>query len=89
MLFAIKLKIYNSKMKFIFIFFIKTYRVLISPLFPSSCRFTPTCSAYALEAVQTYGAIKGSILAIKRIFKCHPFHDGGFDPVPGNKNCNH
>lgn len=47
-----------------------------------TCRFTPTCSEYALEALQRYGAIKGSYLSVRRILKCHPFHKGGFDPVP-------
>lgn len=61
---------------------IRFYRRNISPMFPPCCRFTPTCSAYALEAVEKYGALKGGYLAIKRILKCHPFHPGGYDPVP-------
>ena len=65
----------------IIIFFIKIYRLLISPLLPATCRFTPTCSSYSLEALNRYGFIKGLYLAIKRIFKCHPFHPGGYDPV--------
>jgi putative membrane protein insertion efficiency factor len=59
-----------------------TYRLFISPLFPPSCRFTPSCSQYALEAVEVHGALKGSWLAIRRILRCHPFNPGGFDPVP-------
>ncbi|MFF2482027.1 membrane protein insertion efficiency factor YidD [Paenibacillus sp. NPDC058071] len=58
------------------------YRKAISPLKPPTCRFYPTCSAYALEALEKHGAVKGSWLAAKRIARCHPFHPGGFDPVP-------
>jgi putative membrane protein insertion efficiency factor len=60
---------------------IKIYRYMISPLLPNSCRFTPSCSEYSLEAVNKYGALKGSYLSCKRILKCHPFHPGGYDPV--------
>ncbi|MFN3196468.1 MAG: membrane protein insertion efficiency factor YidD [Chlorobiota bacterium] len=69
-------------MKKLLIGIIKVYKSLISPLFPNTCRFHPTCSTYAMEAIHEYGAIKGVYLAIKRISKCHPFHNGGFDPVP-------
>ncbi|EUJ42066.1 membrane protein insertion efficiency factor YidD [Brochothrix campestris] len=69
-------------MKHIFLFLIKGYRKLISPLFPPSCRFYPTCSTYGLEAVQKFGAIKGGYLALKRIIKCQPLHPGGIDMVP-------
>ena len=65
-----------------FCFLIHAYQICISPLFPASCRFTPTCSAYALEAIQKYGPGKGLFLSIKRILKCNPFHEGGYDPVP-------
>lgn len=58
------------------------YRKFVSPLKPPTCRFYPTCSAYALEALEKHGALRGSVLAVKRIVKCHPFHPGGFDPVP-------
>lgn len=61
---------------------IRFYRSYISPLKPPCCRFTPTCSEYALEAIQKYGPVKGSWLAVKRISKCHPFHKGGYDPLP-------
>ena len=61
---------------------IVAYRRWISPALPARCRFYPSCSAYALEAVGTHGAIKGIGLAIWRLLRCHPFHPGGFDPVP-------
>jgi len=61
---------------------IRGYRQVISPLFPPTCRFMPTCSEYALQAVSTYGLIKGGWLSLKRILKCHPFHPGGYDPLP-------
>ncbi len=61
---------------------IKGYRRFISPLFPPSCRFQPTCSQYALEAIDRFGTLQGGWLAMKRILRCHPFHPGGYDPVP-------
>lgn len=69
-------------MKKILIGIIKLYQKIISPLTPPSCRFYPTCSHYGIEAVEKHGALKGSWLAVRRISKCHPFHEGGFDPVP-------
>jgi len=68
-------------MKKILINLINFYRKHISPLKSPSCRFYPSCSKYALEAIEKYGAFKGSRLAIKRILKCHPFNKGGYDPV--------
>ncbi|QXM07022.1 membrane protein insertion efficiency factor YidD [Crassaminicella indica] len=68
-------------MKEILIGMVKIYRRYISPLKPQTCRFYPTCSQYALEALEKYGAIKGTIISIKRILKCHPFHSGGYDPL--------
>lgn len=64
---------------------IYAYRRFISPLKPPTCRFYPTCSEYALEALEQHGALKGSYLTVIRICKCHPFHPGGIDHVPPNK----
>lgn len=72
----------------IFIKLIRFYQVAISPLKPPTCRFYPTCSQYGLEAVRRFGALQGGVLTIKRICKCHPFHPGGFDPVPEKKEKN-
>lgn len=66
------------------IFIIQLYRTVISPLLPQSCRFYPTCSRYAIEAIKSHGVLKGSCLSAKRIVRCNPFNDGGFDPVPNN-----
>jgi putative membrane protein insertion efficiency factor len=78
-------QIYNIIIKtitFPFIIIIKIYQLLISPLFPSSCRYTPTCSYYAAEALKKHGLFKGGWLGIKRISKCHPWGGSGYDPVP-------
>jgi len=69
-------------MKKVFLALIKFYQQAISPYFPPRCRYTPTCSAYAYEAVQKYGALKGGFLALKRFLRCNPFFKGGYDPVP-------
>jgi len=76
-------------MRFILIAIVKFYKYFISPLLGDRCRFYPSCSSYSLEALQLHGAIIGSYLTLKRLLKCHPFHEGGIDPVPekfGNKN---
>ena len=72
-------------MKKLFLGVIYLYQNFISPLTPPTCRFYPTCSAYTKEAIEVYGAFKGSWLGIKRILKCNPLHKGGFDPVPLKK----
>lgn len=69
-------------MKRILLALISFYRSQISPLRKPCCRFIPTCSAYAMEAIERYGAWKGGRLALRRVLKCHPFHEGGYDPVP-------
>ncbi|MBE6937932.1 MAG: membrane protein insertion efficiency factor YidD [Ruminococcaceae bacterium] len=69
-------------MKKIFLFLIRFYRRHVSPFKKPCCRFIPTCSEYALCAVEKYGALKGGWLALRRVLKCHPFHPGGYDPVP-------
>ena len=61
---------------------VRLYRAGISPAHPPCCRFIPTCSQYALEAIEKYGALKGGYLALRRILRCNPFHKGGYDPVP-------
>jgi len=68
-----------------FVLLIKGYSYLISPFMGNNCRYTPTCSAYTQEAVEIHGVIKGLWLGIKRISRCHPWHEGGYDPVPGSK----
>jgi putative membrane protein insertion efficiency factor len=61
---------------------IRLYRLVVSPVLPPACRFLPTCSAYAMEAIERHGAAKGAWLAMRRLLRCHPFHAGGYDPVP-------
>jgi putative membrane protein insertion efficiency factor len=68
-------------MKLIAMYFFRGYKLFISPLFPPSCRFTPTCSEYAAEAIGKYGFLRGAVLGVKRILRCHPFAAGGYDPV--------
>ncbi|MGI6004357.1 MAG: membrane protein insertion efficiency factor YidD [Christensenellales bacterium] len=69
-------------MKKAFLALIRFYRKHVSPSMGANCRFMPTCSAYAYEAIEKYGARKGLWLAVRRLLKCHPFHPGGYDPVP-------
>jgi len=66
----------------LFLLLIKAYQYILSPVLTPACRFYPTCSNYAYEALTQYGLIKGSFLALKRVLKCHPFHSGGIDLVP-------
>ena len=69
----------------LFLLLIRFYQVAISPHLGKNCRFVPTCSQYATIAITRFGVIKGTYLAVRRILKCHPFHEGGFDPVPEKK----
>ncbi|MDD6597189.1 membrane protein insertion efficiency factor YidD [Anaerovibrio sp.] len=69
-------------MKRVFLLLIDVYRRYISPLKSPCCRYIPTCSEYAMIAIERYGAARGGWLALKRILRCHPFHEGGYDPVP-------
>ena len=68
-------------MKFVLIALIRFYQLVVSPMLPPSCRFTPTCSTYTMEAVKKYGALRGSYMGVRRLLRCHPFHPGGYDPV--------
>lgn len=69
-------------MRWLFIKLIRFYQLFISPLMPPSCIYTPTCSQYTLQAIEKYGALKGSYLGARRILRCHPWAHGGHDPVP-------
>ncbi len=69
-------------MKTLLVTAIKFYQKWLSPMKPPVCRFIPSCSNYAITAIERHGAMKGGILAMKRLLKCHPFHEGGYDPVP-------
>ena len=69
-------------MRMIFILLIRGYQVGISPLLPASCRYYPSCSAYAIEAFERHGTLRGLYLTFSRLLRCHPFHAGGYDPVP-------
>ncbi len=71
--------------KSFFLYIINLYSKYISPMFPRTCRFYPTCSMYAKEAITEYGAFKGALLSIFRILRCNPFFKGGYDPVPKKK----
>jgi uncharacterized protein len=69
-------------MRRLLMFFITCYQVCLSPFLGNHCRFHPNCSAYAKDAIATHGAVKGSYLALRRLARCHPWHEGGVDPVP-------
>ena len=76
-------------MRFLLISVLRLYKYFISPLLGSNCRFYPSCSSYSIEALERHGALIGCYITLKRLLKCHPFHQGGIDPVPekiGNKN---
>lgn len=76
------MKTIKKVFSFVFLALIRFYQVAISPLKPPSCRFTPTCSQYAIEAIKKHGPFKGLYLAIRRILRCHPWGGSGYDPVP-------
>lgn len=69
-------------MRHLLILLVRAYQILLSPLLGANCRFHPTCSAYSIEAMQKHGAARGGWLALKRIFRCHPWGGSGYDPVP-------
>jgi putative membrane protein insertion efficiency factor len=69
-------------LRFVFVAGIHFYKIAVSPFFPPSCRYHPTCSVYALEAIEKYGPLKGGWIGFKRIMRCHPWRSGGYDPVP-------
>lgn len=74
-------------MKRIFILIVKGYQLLISPLLGNNCRFYPSCSHYMIQAIERFGIVKGVYLGLKRLSKCHPWHEGGMDPVPDSCHC--
>ncbi|MCP5136465.1 MAG: membrane protein insertion efficiency factor YidD [Gammaproteobacteria bacterium] len=80
-----------NPIKLLFLGLVKVYRYGISPVLPPSCRYTPSCSEYMEEAIQKHGAIRGGWLGIKRVSRCHPWHEGGYDPVPEclDPDCGH
>ena len=73
-------------MRLVLKFVIRMYQLTLSPMFGPQCRFYPSCSHYGMEAIDKHGALRGSWLTMKRIGRCHPFHEGGFDPVPCPKH---
>ena len=77
-----KLNLRSKILKKIIIALIRFYQLALSPLKQPTCRFSPTCSQYSIEAIERFGVIKGTYLSVRRILKCHPFHEGGYDPVP-------
>ena len=72
----------SNLLKLLIINIIKIYQRFISPFFPSSCKFSPSCSRYGIEAINKHGAIRGSYLTVKRVLKCNPWNNGGYDPIP-------
>lgn len=69
-------------MRWLFVLIVRAYQMVLSPLLPPACRYYPSCSNYAIEALEKYGAWRGGGMAVRRILRCHPFRPGGFDPVP-------
>ena len=76
-------------MRFVLKYLIRGYQLAISPFLGPRCRFYPSCSHYAMEAIETHGSLRGVWLTLKRISRCHPWHEGGFDPVPACLNHSH
>ena len=74
-------------MQKILILLIHAYRYLLSPFIGQHCRFTPSCSCYAMDAIATHGSLRGGWLALRRLSRCHPWHAGGYDPVPESHHC--
>ena len=81
----------NTRMKKVLIKLVRAYQLLISPVLGNNCRFYPSCSAYTIEAMEKWGAFRGIWMGLKRIGRCHPWHEGGVDPVPDppHKHCHH
>ncbi len=81
----------TSPVAVLFIMLLRLYKLIVSPWLPDACRFYPTCSVYAIDAVRKHGAIKGSFMAVKRVLRCNPFFEGGYDPVPdtAQRSVNH
>ena len=75
-------------MRVVLVTLLKLYKALLSPLLPPSCRFVPTCSEYAREAIERHGAMRGSWMGLRRLLRCHPFHPGGYDPVVNENETN-
>ena len=72
----------GTTVRFVLIALVRAYQLFLGPLLPAACRYSPSCSVYAIEALEKHGALRGGWLAIRRIGRCHPFHVGGYDPVP-------
>lgn len=76
-------------MKRLLIWLVKAYSLLVSPVLGNNCRYYPSCSAYMVEAIERFGALRGGWMGIRRLSRCHPFHEGGFDPVPEHPHKQH